>query len=780
MALNDVQFVDAARVKAADKVLLGIAAQNQNKDPKEYFKDARLLFSAATAFTLEYVVYDKPEVVKEKLIDQYSLNPVSPFMVSAVNYQFPQAGSSNYALQSALVAEEGARAAADTNLQNQINALGAAGLDTSAVQALIDNSLLDYTTTADSFFPVDADNSTALSQLTISLINAIVDYRDVHSQDAVIHVTQLDKDTWNAKVGTSDSRLSDARTPTAHTHTAAQITDFNTQVDARVTIQIDALPPVVDPTISIGTVDTLSPGASATASVVGTHPTFTLNLGIPEGQGLQIDSYGLAASRLDSSFDLVSNGYTYLGTDDGNLYFRIASEPDATLVAGWTAGVGITGPAGADGADGAQGAQGGQMVTTPNIAQRDLLTLTDNSTVWVDDASADPDLTTTGWGLYKYESTPGQYVLYAAEELLSGGGGGGITTVADIAARDAGSWTNGEPILVLDATADPDPNITGRALYIYNSTGPTYDLIASQSYAVSTLQAGYDKSALITTDVTNSALKVRRGSGADADNILEGQNGAGTPTFQVTGEGNVTLNEINGINPADISTALDPVAFEVGALSSGVLNIDMLDVSGKVIILEVDVDFKFRWLNANDASKVYYAQIIIERSTAATINLKSFEDYATLQTNEQTVKHFSHLQGATLEGVTTFTRSITGITSANPAVVTVNDTAGLTNDTQIFITGLSEMTELNNKPFTITNVVAGTPGTFELKGWGDGVVVDSTTYTAETTGGTLTSGVLAHNLFLMRRANQRLSTPGNTIWITDIKLVTDTENGAIV
>lgn len=35
--------------------------------------------------------------------------------------------------------------------------------------------------------------------------------------------------------------------------------------------------------LSIGTVSTLSPGASATASVTGTAPTQTLNLGIPQG-----------------------------------------------------------------------------------------------------------------------------------------------------------------------------------------------------------------------------------------------------------------------------------------------------------------------------------------------------------------------------------------------------------------------------------------------------------------------------------------------------------------
>lgn len=75
--------------------------------------------------------------------------------------------------------------------------------------------------------------------------------------------------------------------------------------------------------------------------------------------------------------------------------------------------------------------------------------------------------------------------------------------------------------------------------------------------------------------------------------------------------------------------------------------------------------------------------------------------------------------------------TITGITQANPAVVTVASTTTLTNGDQIIITGVSGMTQVN---FTGTNIytVAGkTPTTFQLSG------INSSGYGAYTSGGTV-------------------------------------------
>ena len=57
--------------------------------------------------------------------------------------------------------------------------------------------------------------------------------------------------------------------------------------------------------------------------------------------------------------------------------------------------------------------------------------------------------------------------------------------------------------------------------------------------SASTLQDVYDNSANpeILTNVTQGALTLRRGSGADTDDIYQGQNNAGTETFSVTGNG---------------------------------------------------------------------------------------------------------------------------------------------------------------------------------------------------------------------------------------------------
>lgn len=73
-------------------------------------------------------------------------------------------------------------------------------------------------------------------------------------------------------------------------------------------------------------------------------------------------------------------------------------------------------------------------------------------------------------------------------------------------------------------------------------------------------------------------------------------------------------------------------------------------------------------------------------------------------------------------------QSITGITKANPAVVTYSGADTYTNGMTIKITGVVGMTEVNNKIFTVRNVNVGA-NTFELEAY------DSTANTAYTSGG---------------------------------------------
>lgn len=87
-------------------------------------------------------------------------------------------------------------------------------------------------------------------------------------------------------------------------------------------------------------------------------------------------------------------------------------------------------------------------------------------------------------------------------------------------------------------------------------------------------------------------------------------------------------------------------------------------------------------------------------------------------------------QGALLRvsTATSSAKTITGITAANPPVVT-SAAHGLANGTIVVITGVVGMTEVNNRAFVVAATAANT---FELKG------VDGTGYTAYTSGGSAT------------------------------------------
>lgn len=76
--------------------------------------------------------------------------------------------------------------------------------------------------------------------------------------------------------------------------------------------------------------------------------------------------------------------------------------------------------------------------------------------------------------------------------------------------------------------------------------------------------------------------------------------------------------------------------------------------------------------------------------------------------------------------ITHAAKTITGITAANPAVVT-STSHGFSNGDRVVIQSVGGMTELNNRQFVLANVTANT---FELSG------INSSSYTAYTSGGT--------------------------------------------
>lgn len=79
----------------------------------------------------------------------------------------------------------------------------------------------------------------------------------------------------------------------------------------------------------------------------------------------------------------------------------------------------------------------------------------------------------------------------------------------------------------------------------------------------------------------------------------------------------------------------------------------------------------------------------------------------------------------------TKTGTITGISKANPAVLTYSGTDHFTNGDTVLITGVVGMTEVNGLEFVVQNVDTGA-NTFELKG------INSTNYTTYSSGGTVT------------------------------------------
>lgn len=132
--------------------------------------------------------------------------------------------------------------------------------------------------------------------------------------------------------------------------------------------------------------------------------------------------------------------------------------------------------------------------------------------------------------------------------------------------------------------------------------------------------------------------------------------------------------------------------------------------------------------------------------------------------------------------ITQTAQNITGITKANPAVVTYAGSDTYANGDRVVITGVLGMTEVNNREFTVANVNAGA-NTFELSG------VNSSGYTTYSSGGTvaeiyeIATPYLTADLFNLQfaqsadvlyiahngYASRKLSRTGHTSWtLTEI------------
>ena len=218
-------------------------------------------------------------------------------------------------------------------LDNRINTLD--------FSTIIPQSLLD---------DVEDNNQARHSHANKSILDSITNghlesiaYNNDHRQDSTIHVTTTQKTRWDNKV--SQAELStglSGKSDVGHTHPIPDIEGLDDFLETLTPEKGDKGDPGVSPYIEIGTYEE---GEELEISVDNTNPMFPkLNFVVPvaqDGKDFSIDVLGKAASRLKAIYTDEPLGYTYLGTDNGVLYFRRPLADDgvtpisATTSSGW-------------------------------------------------------------------------------------------------------------------------------------------------------------------------------------------------------------------------------------------------------------------------------------------------------------------------------------------------------------------------------------------------------------------------------------------------------------
>jgi hypothetical protein len=127
---------------------------------------------------------------------------------------------------------------------------------------------------------------------------------------------------------------------------------------------------------------------------------------------------------------------------------------------------------------------------------------------------------------------------------------------------------------------------------------------------------------------------------------------------------------------------------------------------------------------------------------------------------------YQYIRFFTEHGILTKTaQNITGITKANPAVLTYSGSDTYANGDRVIITGVVGMTQVNNREFVVTNVNAGA-NTFELYD-SDGLAVNSTNYGTWSSGGTVAEILEVTTAFAEADlADVRVTQSADTLYIT--------------
>ena len=256
-------------------------------------------------------------------------------------------GGNGDVTQGDLDAEIAARIAGDAAVQANVD-IEKDRIDNLDFAGDLSTALSEYTKTVNLFLPT-GDNKTALLALTTALV-AEISANTTHASDGAVHVASGEKITWNAKIGPLDSRLTDARTPLSHQHAIADVTGLVTEVGNQVDAYVTALnlQDGVTPAFAAANVIEGSPLAIEIDDSGG--PTaLVLNMTVPPpekgdtGEPFTIGTQGLAADRFNAIYDGEDDSFTYLGTDDRNIYFRLPLGGAATSTEGWTSGTPFTG-----------------------------------------------------------------------------------------------------------------------------------------------------------------------------------------------------------------------------------------------------------------------------------------------------------------------------------------------------------------------------------------------------------------------------------------------------
>lgn len=129
----------------------------------------------------------------------------------------------------------------------------------------------------------------------------------------------------------------------------------------------------------------------------------------------------------------------------------------------------------------------------------------------------------------------------------------------------------------------PASTVTVTPIAGISSTNVQLALEELDSEKASNLQSAYNNSVTpqITTSTALGAVTLRRGSAADTDNVLVVQNGAGSDTFTVKGDGNTAVfGLLSGVN-ANFSSSATATQF----VKSGGLSTEYLKADGSVSTL---------------------------------------------------------------------------------------------------------------------------------------------------------------------------------------------------